>query len=101
MRVSGEVKVILDKIVGEKKDGSGNWEKQSFIVETTEKYNNIYCFEMFGADKVSILNSDYAVGNHIVVDFNVSTNEYKGKYYTTLQAWKISSDESNETNLYQ
>jgi len=100
MRVSGKIKTILDKVIGEKKDGSGNWEKQSFVVETNEKYNNIYYFELFGADKVAVLNSNYAVGSPVVVDFNVSTNEYKGRYYTTLQAWKLGVEELEESNPY-
>ncbi len=29
------------------------------------------------------------VGQEVDVNFNVQTNEYKGKYYTSLQSWKI------------
>ena len=28
-------------------------------------------------------------GKDVEVDFNVRTNEYQGKYYTSLQAWKV------------
>ena len=96
MQVTGRITRILDKISGQKRDGSGTWEKQSFVVETNDNYNNIYCFEVFGADKVSSFNSQYEIGSDITVDFNISTNEYKDRYYTTLQAWKFNQSEFSD-----
>tara|TARA_B110000902_G_scaffold238475_1_gene286368 strand:- start:8419 stop:8736 length:318 start_codon:yes stop_codon:yes gene_type:complete len=91
MEVSGKITKILDKVTGHKKDASGTWEKQNFVLETDEKYNNIYCFEIFGAEKVFNFNQENAIGSLVTVQFNVKTNEYQGKYYTSLQAWKIGS----------
>ena len=68
MQVTGRITRILDKISGQKRDGSGTWEKQSFVVETNDNYNNIYCFEVFGADKVSSFNSQYEIGSDITID---------------------------------
>lgn len=89
MQVKGKITKMLEKVTGEKKDGSGQWVKQSFILETEETYNNLYCFEVFGDDKVEQLNKFNKVGDLVDVDFNVSTNEWQGKYYTSLQAWKV------------
>lgn len=89
MEITGTITKILDKVTGQKKDGSGEWVKQSFILETTEQYNNLYCFEIFGAEKVDNFNQYNKVGSNVKVDFNVSTNEWQGKYFTSLQAWKI------------
>ena len=89
MEVQGKITKVLEKVTGTKKDGSGEWVKQSFVLETTEQYNNLYCFELFGDEKVDNFNKYNKVGSDVKVDFNVSTNEWKGKYYTTLQAWKI------------
>jgi len=36
------------------------------------------------------------VGQEVDVSFNVQTNEYKGKYYTSLQSWKIFKAEAGE-----
>ena len=99
MQVTGKITRILDKVSGQKRDGSGTWEKQSFIVETNDNYNNIYCFEVFGADKVSSFTSQFGVGSEITVDFNVSTNEYNDRYYTTLQAWKFNQSEFSDQDL--
>ena len=114
MEVTGKITKILDKVTGQKKDGSGTWEKQTFVLETQEQYNKIYAFEVFGAEKVGNLNQynkvgdtvkekaeqflQYnKVGDTVKVDFNVSTNEYNGKYYTSLQAWKIFKANLEET----
>ena len=89
MKVTGTITKVLDKVTGQKKDGSGEWIKQSFVLETTEQYNNLYCFEIFGQEKVDNFNQYNKVGSVVDVDFNVSTNEWNGKYFTSLQMWKV------------
>jgi ribosomal protein S1 len=96
MEIKGKITKILEAQTGEKKDGSGSWIKQNFLVETDEKYNNLYCFEVFGDEKVQNFQKYNKVGQEVNVEFNVSTNEYKGNYYTSLSAWKISSEKKEE-----
>lgn len=96
LEVTGRLKKFLESQTGVKKDGSGNWIKQSFLVETDAQYNNLYCFEVFGDDKVQNLTKYQKEGDSVMVEFNVNTNEYNGNYYTTLAAWKISKQD-NET----
>ena len=92
---NGKITKVLEKETGTKKDGSGQWVKQQFVVETNEKYNNLYCFELFGDEKVDNFNKHNKVGDFVDVDFNVSTNEWKGKYFTSLQAWKVFKSDAN------
>ena len=73
-----------------------DWQKLSFILETTEEYNNLYCFDVFGDEKVEQFLKFNKVGQEVDVSFNVQTNEYKGKYYTSLQSWKIFKAEAGE-----
>jgi hypothetical protein len=44
---------------------------------------------LFGDEKVENFNKYNKVGDSVKVDFNVSTNEWQGKYFTSLQAWKV------------
>ena len=37
------------------------------------------------------------VGDKVSVKFNVNTNEWKGKYYTTLQSWRCTKDDAQAT----
>jgi len=89
LEISGKLTKFLPIQKGQKKDGSGEWIKQSFIVETDEKYNNVYCFEVFGDEKVQNLTKYQKENDQVTVEFNVNTNEHNGSYYTTLSAWKI------------
>ena len=88
LEVTGKITKILELQTGTTQAGS-EWKKQSFILETSEQYNNVYCFEVFGAEKVDNFLQYNKVGYNVKVDFNVSTNEWKGKYFTSLSAWKI------------
>ena len=95
LKVTGKITAIPEKITGEKKDGSGTWEKQIFIVDNGAEYNNIFAFEVFGEEKVANFHQYNKVGYSVDVKFNISTNEWQGKYFTSLQAWSVfKSDES-------
>lgn len=89
LRITGKITKVLPLESGQTKAGT-DWQKQSFIVTTDAQYNNIYCFEVFGNEKVENFNKYNKVGQNVTVEFNVNCNEYNSKYYTTLSAWKIS-----------
>ncbi len=89
MEVQGKIKEILELQTGEKKDGSGEWRKQLFLVDTETQFNNLYYFEIFGNDKVDNFIDHFNNGDSVKVAFNINTSEYQGKYFTTLSAWKI------------
>jgi hypothetical protein len=91
---TGTIKDIMPVEKGQKKDGSGEWQKITFTLETTEAYNNKYAFEIFGAEKVENFRKYNKVGDEVKVDFNISRNEYNGKFYITLAAWKVFKAES-------
>jgi len=88
MEVTGKITKVLEKQSGVSK-ADKEWTKLSFILETNEAYNNLYCFEVFGTEKVEQFEKYNKVGQEVKVDFNVSTNEWNGKYFTSLQAWRI------------
>jgi len=95
MKVTGKITKVLDTQKGTSASGK-DWQKLSFILETTEDYNNLYCFDVFGDEKVEQFLKYNKVGQEVDVSFNVQTNEYKGKYYTSLQSWKIFKAEAGE-----
>ena len=88
LKLNGTITKVLEVEKGTSKAGK-EWQKQSFILDTKTEYNSIYCFEMFGEEKVNQFNQYNKVGDEVEVSFNVSTNEWKGKYFTTLSAWKV------------
>lgn len=86
--IKGKITKILEVQKGTSKEGK-DWQKLQFVLETDEQYNNLYCFEIFGEEKVENFNKYNKVGQEVEVSFNVSTNEWQGKYFTSLQAWKV------------
>lgn len=72
-----------------------DWQKLTFVGETNEQYNNIYAFEIFGDEKVENFTKFNKVGDVVDVDFNVSCNEWKGKYFTSLSCWKVFKSENS------
>jgi len=86
---------VLKVQKGTSKSGK-EWQKLTFVGETTEQYNNIYAFELFGDEKVENFNKYNKVGDVVDVDFNVSCNEWQGKYFTSLSCWKVFKAESSK-----
>ena len=66
--------------------GSG-FTKREFVITTAEQYPQDVKFEVV-KDKCDLLDK-FAVGQELTVHFNCRGNEYQGKYYVSLQAWKI------------
>lgn len=80
---SGTIKLIEDV----QTFGSG-FTKREFVVTTEhDKYPQDLKFEVV-KDKCSLLDA-FEAGQKVVVNFDIRGNEYKGRYYVNLSAWKI------------
>ena len=88
MKAEGRIVKFDERQTGTSKSGK-EWVKQTFVIDTGEEYNNILAFEVFGQDKVDNLNKYNKVGDKVSVEFNVQCNEWQGRYFTSLQAWRI------------
>lgn len=88
LKVKGKIEKILEVEKGTSKAGK-DWKKQSFILNNGAEWNNLFCFELFGDEKVENLTKYNKVGDEVEVSFNVKCNEWKGKYFTSLDAWKV------------
>lgn len=97
LEVVGKIEKVLEAKKGTSKKSGEEWISQEFVVKTGDKYNNLYCFNIFGQEKVDNFAKYNKVGDAVKVSFNVSTNEWKGKYFTSLQAWSIFK-ETGEAN---
>jgi len=62
--------------------------KREFVVETEEdRYSQQIKFEAV-KEKTS-LTDGFAVGDPVKVTFDIRGNEYNGRYYVNLNAWKL------------
>jgi len=71
----------------ENKEGK-KWIKQTFLIDTGGDYNNKICFQLFGEEKVKLI-ENYQIGDKIEVFFNISSREYNNRYYHNIDAWRI------------
>lgn len=96
LKLNGTIKSILPVTSGTSKAGK-QWKKQSFVIANNDGYEGkeqIFCFELFGEEKVTNLAKYNKVGDEVLVSFNIGCNEYnnptKGlQYFTSLSAWKV------------
>ena len=95
---TGNIVKILDAQSGTSQAGK-DWKKQDFVINTGGSYPQDICFNVFGDEAVENLTKYNKVGDKVTVSFNIKCNEYKGKYYTSLGAWRIEKVDGAETNV--
>ena len=81
--IKGNIKIINDA------ETYGSFTKREFILTTLDKYPQDIKFELYQNDCSKI--DAFSEGDTIDVDYNLKGNEYKGKYYVNLQAWKLNA----------
>jgi hypothetical protein len=100
LTITGKIKKFLPTESGVAKGSGKEWQKKSFIVSNDggfEGKEQIFCFELFGQEKVENLTKFNKEGDNVKVSFNIGTNEWKDKYFTSLSAWRIEkADASSE-----
>ena len=95
MKVKGSLVKKLQIVKGKK--GNKNWIKQEFLINTGNEYTPEICIQLFGQDKVDLL-KPFEAGQEIEVSINVHSKHYRGRYYHSVDGWKIEEVEYKTTN---
>jgi len=82
--MEGTVKLLEDT-----QTFSSGFAKREFVITSEEKFPQDVKFECT-KDKIELLEK-VKTGDKVKVSFNIRGNEYKGRYYVNLQAWRIES----------
>ena len=88
MQIEGKLIKILEAESGTSKNGKA-WSKQSCLIETSEKYNNLVCVTAFGDDNINSLNK-LKVNDNVQIWCNVYSREYNGRYFNQIDGWRFS-----------
>ena len=91
METKGIITLIKEVASGKSK-ADKEWKKVEFLLKTDSEYNNEYCFQIFGEEKVDKFIQYNKVDDLVDVKFNVQTSEWKGRHFTTLDAWSVFKD---------
>jgi len=85
--MSYEAKGTLHHI-GETREVSETFSTRSFtICQQDDKYPQFITFELI-KDKTDLIDS-FKIGDDINVSFNLRGREWNGKFFNTIQAWRI------------
>lgn len=90
MTLSGVVAVIGDIEKGQSKSGKP-WQKRTLVLSFARPDNmkdGMAAFTLFGEKKMAMIEG-LAEGEMVKVSFDVDSREYKGRYYTELNAWRV------------
>ena len=93
--LTGALKVLEDT-----QTFASGFAKREFVIEVPDgKYPQMVKFETV-RDKIDLLNS-LSIGDEIKVTFDIRGNEYNGRYYVNLNAWKIEGGSGNSSGNNQ
>jgi hypothetical protein len=84
LKIKGTVKLLMDV-----QTFDSGFTKREFVITTQEQYPQDVKLEVT-QQRVELLDS-VKVGQTVDVSFNIRGNEYNGRYFVNLQAWKIES----------
>lgn len=85
LEVEGKLVQLLEKRSGVSANGT-NWTSQDFVIEIPGQYVSNAVFNVYG-DRVQL--SQFQIGEYIKVSFDIRGREYQGRWYNTLNCWKI------------
>ena len=87
MQIIGKLVQKLERETGTSKSGK-SWEKQAILIEQSgTDYNKEVVISFFG-DKIKSLR-DIEEGSEVSVSINLSSREFKGRYYHNIDGWFI------------
>jgi hypothetical protein len=91
--VIGKIHLIgKTEVVG----SAGTFKKRTVVVVTDEQYSQSIPID-FVQDKCDLLNN-YSVGQEVKVSINIRGNEYNGKFYVSLNGWRIECTDATSAN---
>ena len=93
MEIQGKVIAVLEPKSGVGKATGNAWMAQEYVIETHEQYPKKLCFEVFGEDKIRQFNIQ--LGEELTVYFDINANEWQGRYYNRIRAWRVDRYDPN------
>ena len=86
MEITGKIIQVLPEVGGISKAGN-EWKKQEYVLETHDQYPKKICFQIFGADRIA--QAAIQAGEELIVSIDIDSREYQGRWYTSINAWKV------------
>jgi len=78
------------------KDGK-KWKKKNFIINTGAQFNSEICFQLFGEERIQILEK-FNINDSVEVFFNLYSKKFNDRYFHNIDAWKIEHTNHEKEN---
>lgn len=85
MDITGKIIAVLPTRSGTSAKGT-QWSSQTAVIETHEQYPKRVAFDVLG-DKIAEFNLQ--VGEEVTVSFDINAREFNGKWFNSVNAWKV------------
>ena len=96
--MSNQLTGIIKQINDTASYGAKNFTKREFVVDILDgKFTQPIKLELVKENCSKI--DKFREGQKVTVDYNLRGNEHGGKYYVSLVAWNIKSDENQKQDL--
>lgn len=96
MDIIGKIIAVLELRSGVAKSSGTPWMTQDYVLETEEQYPTKMVFGIFGEDKIQ--QAAIKVGDKVKVSFDINANEFNGRWYNQIRAWKVEHDTRVQNN---
>lgn len=90
MQVQGKVVKVLDAVRFQTKNGEGV--RHQFVIETNDRYPKTIIMDILGDDKWTQWGNTLISGAELTVDFDLSSREWNGKWFTSCTVWNVTSN---------
>lgn len=78
---------------------AGTFKKRLLVVKTNEQYAQEVPID-FVQDKCDVLDK-YAIGQNVKVGINIRGNSYNGKWYCSLNGWRIDAEVTTQVETFE
>lgn len=85
MDITGKIIAVLPTRSGTSAKGT-QWSSQTAVIETHEQYPKKVAFDVLG-EKITEFNLQ--VGEEVTVSFDINAREFNGKWFNSVNAWKV------------
>jgi hypothetical protein len=70
------------------------FEKMLITIEESDSgFNHKHQFEIFGKEAIDVHNNKIVLSNYITIDFYIKSNEWKGKFFVSLNVKDIIAED--------
>ena len=99
MEVIGKLSQKFEPTGGINAATGKNWRKMEFLIEKKGKFPSVLMLSTF-SDQVINFIEDASVGTELSCSIDVSSREWKGRYFTEVRCFKVETYRNENTDYY-